>query len=230
MHGCWLFGVTAVVVSARSSLVPAATTAASSAGTVKAPDVRPPDVPSVSAWKGTDTGARDPLAVSLKSKVDLPPADPAGVIAESVKAAQARVVGPAVVVPRALDVSGSAPEPVVVRAVRGDVGVSSKRVLVGDGTVSVEAPDSASVGSGRDVPASVTVEVLASDVASKIGSQGVGFTVARADGVTGPGRVRVRVDVRRLALGFGADWEHRARFVRWPACVLTTPEIGRAHV
>ncbi len=77
-------------------------------------------------------------------------------------------------------------------------------------------------------PASVGVDVLdTTPTASTKGRHGskIAFQVARADGKTGNGKVRVDVDYTSLIAAEGGDYAQRMQLVQGPPCMLTTPDL-----
>jgi RHS repeat-associated protein len=80
-------------------------------------------------------------------------------------------------------------------------------------------------------PARVRVEVVDHAATLRAGVRGLLMRVGRADGATVTGSVKLAVDYRSFATGYGADWASRLRLEALPACALSTPErrecVGR---
>ncbi|WP_147312468.1 polymorphic toxin-type HINT domain-containing protein [Thermomonospora umbrina] len=70
----------------------------------------------------------------------------------------------------------------------------------------------------------VQVQMLDRKTAGRAGVQGVLFTVGRVDGGRAAGRITVGLSYSGFASAFGGSYGSRLRLVRYPACVLTTPE------
>ena len=71
---------------------------------------------------------------------------------------------------------------------------------------------------------------MASHAASlAAGVDGAVFSVARADGGTASGKVRVRLDYRGFASAYGGGFGSRLRLVSLPACALSTPRRPACH-
>ena len=75
-------------------------------------------------------------------------------------------------------------------------------------------------------PTRLRVEMLSRDNATRAGVDGVVVRVQRADGVTKPGAVALRVDYSAFREAYGGDWAGRLRLVRLPECALTTPSAA----
>ncbi|UWE07846.1 RHS repeat domain-containing protein [Actinacidiphila bryophytorum] len=73
-------------------------------------------------------------------------------------------------------------------------------------------------------PSSVKVKVLAHQDATKLGVNGVLFTVGTAAG--GAGDVQVGLDTTAFGQAYGGNYASRLHLVRLPACALTTPELA----
>ncbi|MFI0940776.1 RHS repeat-associated core domain-containing protein [Streptomyces sp. NPDC021020] len=73
-------------------------------------------------------------------------------------------------------------------------------------------------------PGSVEVTVLPHGDATKLGVNGVVFSVASALG--GSGDVQVGVDAGSFAPAYGGNYASRLKLVRLPACALTTPDVA----
>ena len=72
----------------------------------------------------------------------------------------------------------------------------------------------------------VTVGIAPHATASALGVHGVIFTVARADGRAGAGRVHVSLDYSAFADAYGGNYASRIHLVELPACALTTPQLA----
>ncbi|MFI5484236.1 ricin-type beta-trefoil lectin domain protein [Micromonospora echinaurantiaca] len=72
-------------------------------------------------------------------------------------------------------------------------------------------------------PQSVRVQVREQATAKAAGVTGALLTLARTDGVSQPGRVRIRIDYSAFANAFGGDFAGRLRLVELPACAVSTP-------
>jgi hypothetical protein len=75
----------------------------------------------------------------------------------------------------------------------------------------------------------VTVGMASQAAASALGVRGVVFTVARADGRAGSGRVHVSLDYSAFADAYGGNYAARIHLVELPACALTTPQLARCR-
>jgi len=105
-------------------------------------------------------------------------------------------------------------------------GRAGARVTVAGGPVSVAGVLTETAGVVSGPPSRVRVEVLGRDAATTAGVNGVLLRLARADGVAAPGSVVLEMDVSGFAGAFGGDWASRLRLFRYPACVLTRPEVA----
>jgi RHS repeat-associated protein len=74
-------------------------------------------------------------------------------------------------------------------------------------------------------PSSVQVRTLGDDARTQLGQAPMVFTVARADGMPGQGPVAVSVNYSGFRDAFGGNYAERLDLVRYPACVLTTPDL-----
>jgi RHS repeat-associated protein len=70
------------------------------------------------------------------------------------------------------------------------------------------------------------VRVFPHQAAADLGIRGTVFTVARADGAAGFGRVHVSFDYAAFRDAYGGDYAARLRLVELPACALTTPAVA----
>ncbi len=77
---------------------------------------------------------------------------------------------------------------------------------------------------GASSPTAVEVAVQDRKTAQRAGVDGTLLTVARADGRTTTGTVKVSVDYEPFAAAYGGDYASRLRLVQYPACVLTSPD------
>ncbi|MGW1228320.1 polymorphic toxin-type HINT domain-containing protein [Streptomyces sp. NPDC002530] len=77
---------------------------------------------------------------------------------------------------------------------------------------------------GTTSPRSVRLSVLDRKKAVAAGVDGPLMTVARSDGATGSGPVRVSLDYGDFAQAYGGGYGSRLRLVTYPECVLTTPD------
>ncbi|MEV8248431.1 polymorphic toxin-type HINT domain-containing protein [Streptomyces rochei] len=77
---------------------------------------------------------------------------------------------------------------------------------------------------GASSPTAVEVAVQDRKTAQRAGVDGTLMTVARADGRTTTGTVKVSVDYAPFAAAYGGDYASRLRLVQYPACVLTSPD------
>ncbi|MEQ0558838.1 RHS repeat-associated core domain-containing protein [Amycolatopsis sp. NEAU-NG30] len=75
---------------------------------------------------------------------------------------------------------------------------------------------------------SVRVEVLAKADADRAGVQGMLVRLSKLRGDTG-GPLDFDVDYRSFASAYGGDYRGRLRLVRYPACVLTTPDVPQCR-
>ncbi|MCM0674805.1 ricin-type beta-trefoil lectin domain protein [Micromonospora phytophila] len=66
--------------------------------------------------------------------------------------------------------------------------------------------------------------------AQAAGVSGALLTLSRADGVSQPGRARIRIDYSQFANAFGGDYAGRLRLVELPACAVSTPAKGSCRV
>jgi RHS repeat-associated protein len=71
----------------------------------------------------------------------------------------------------------------------------------------------------------VAVSMTSQAAAARLGVRGVVFSVARADGSAGPGRVHVSVDYGSFADAYGGSYASRLHLVELSACALTTPQV-----
>ena len=76
------------------------------------------------------------------------------------------------------------------------------------------------------VPGSVQVTTLGDAVRQQLGGVPMVFTVTRADGGAGNAPVAVSVDYRGFRDAYGGNYAERLELVRYPACVLTTPQFA----
>ncbi|MGD0603158.1 MAG: RHS repeat-associated core domain-containing protein [Streptosporangiaceae bacterium] len=74
-----------------------------------------------------------------------------------------------------------------------------------------------------------TVGMAAHATASALGVRGVVFTVSRADGRAGTGRVHVSLDYAAFADAYGGNYAARLHLVELPGCALTTPRLARCR-
>jgi YD repeat-containing protein len=70
----------------------------------------------------------------------------------------------------------------------------------------------------------VEVSTLDPTAVDRIGGRSIGFQLRRGDGGQASGPVQVRVDTSSIADEFGGGFAARLRLVRYPGCVLSTPE------
>ncbi len=78
---------------------------------------------------------------------------------------------------------------------------------------------------GLPAPGLVRVSVVGSERAQRAGLGLFGFSVSNARaGTGGESAVRVSMDYDDFRYAFGGDWADRLQLVRYPACVLTTPD------
>src|ERR1039457_5572924 len=75
----------------------------------------------------------------------------------------------------------------------------------------------------------VTAGMASHATASALGVRGIVFTVSRADGRAGPGRVHVSLDYSVFAGAYGGNYASRIHLVELPACALTTPQLARCR-
>ncbi|MEV5573914.1 polymorphic toxin-type HINT domain-containing protein [Spirillospora sp. NPDC052269] len=103
----------------------------------------------------------------------------------------------------------------------------------GTSPVSVTAPGQTSsekkpLKAGGAAAGQVQVTILDQAAVDKAGVKGVVFTVGRTDqpasGTGKPGAVGVRLDYSGFAQAFGGAYGTRLRLLRYPGCVLTTPQ------
>ncbi|MFI7024753.1 RHS repeat-associated core domain-containing protein [Micromonospora sp. NPDC049900] len=100
----------------------------------------------------------------------------------------------------------------------------------GDLPVTVSAVEPEGIGARRDAgPEVVSVRVFDRAATARAGVQGVLFSLGRADGKPGTGRVSVGVDYSGFAHAFGGDWASRLRLVQRPACAATTPQLPQCQ-
>lgn len=76
---------------------------------------------------------------------------------------------------------------------------------------------------GETSPTAVRVSVLDHKKSGLAGVDGALITVSRADGGEKSAPVKVSLDYSDFAHAYGGSYGSRLRFVRYPACVLTTP-------
>nr|MDT0661638.1 polymorphic toxin-type HINT domain-containing protein [Micromonospora sp. DSM 115978] len=95
---------------------------------------------------------------------------------------------------------------------------------VGSLPVAVAAPTASDAAVRKAAPSGVRVEVLDRAATARAGVQGMLLRIDRADGVTGPGEVKISVDYQAFATAYGADWASRLRIVSLPGCALFTPQ------
>ena len=91
----------------------------------------------------------------------------------------------------------------------------------------VSAPGAASRSASEadsELPSRVRVELLDRKRAEDLNVHGLLLRVDRADGDTTAGSTEVVVDYTAFRAAYGAGYGKRLRFVRYPACVLTTPK------
>ncbi|MDQ1698389.1 MAG: hypothetical protein QOG34_252, partial [Frankiaceae bacterium] len=79
--------------------------------------------------------------------------------------------------------------------------------------------------SSAAAPASVRVVTLGDTARHQLGDAPMVFTLARADGGSGRAPVAVSVDYSGFRDAYGGNYAERLELVRYPACVLTTPEL-----
>ena len=118
-------------------------------------------------------------------------------------------------------VAAKAPAP---SKVAGRVRAGSLPVWVGR---PVSAPGAASRSASEtesELPSRVRVELLGRQQAEALNVHGLLLRVDRADGDTDAGSTEVVVDYTSFRGAYGAGYGRRLRFVRYPACVLTTPK------
>ena len=87
------------------------------------------------------------------------------------------------------------------------------------------APSAPATASGEAV-GSVTLRTLDPGVVNGMGGRFIGFTVQRTDGVPAVGPVSVQVDYSSIANAFGGGFADRVSLLRYPACILTTPDTA----
>jgi RHS repeat-associated protein len=75
------------------------------------------------------------------------------------------------------------------------------------------------------VPGLVRVTTLDQAARHQLGDAPMVFTVDRADAGTGAGPVAVSVDYAGFRNAYGGNYAERLQLTRYPACVLTTPEL-----
>ncbi|GIJ62977.1 polymorphic toxin-type HINT domain-containing protein [Virgisporangium aurantiacum] len=104
-------------------------------------------------------------------------------------------------------------------------GASSTRVSVAPAgqRAAAQAAGPVTVTAAAGAPAAVTVDVLGQADSARAGIRGVLVRLARADGVTGNGRVNVAVSYKDFATAYGGDWSSRLRLVSLPECAVTSP-------
>jgi hypothetical protein len=85
-------------------------------------------------------------------------------------------------------------------------------------------PVSVGRGASPSAPTRVRAEVLAPEVATRLGVPGMVLRLSRVDGGVGAGPVSVEVDYSGLRDAFGGDWARRLTLLRLPACAATAPE------
>ena len=88
---------------------------------------------------------------------------------------------------------------------------------VGDLPIAVAA-------AGGDVPQEVDVAVAAPQDAAQLSDAGIVFSLSEADPAVDDVAVQVEVDYSAAAQVLGAGWAGRAQLVRYPACVLDSPQ------
>lgn len=76
----------------------------------------------------------------------------------------------------------------------------------------------------------VLVTTLDPAVVNRGGGRYLGFRIVRDDGAATAGEVAVRLDYSSVASAFGGDFATRAQLFRYPACVLTTPQVPACRV
>jgi RHS repeat-associated protein len=74
-------------------------------------------------------------------------------------------------------------------------------------------------------PSSVRVTTLGDAARQQLGNAPMVFTVARADAGSGSAPVAVSVDYAGFRDAYGGNYAERLQLVRYPACVLTTPDV-----
>ena len=74
-------------------------------------------------------------------------------------------------------------------------------------------------------PSSVKITTLGDAARQQVGGAPMVFTVDRADGAGGTGPVAVSVNYAGFRDAYGGNYAERLELVRYPACVLTTPEL-----
>jgi RHS repeat-associated protein len=81
-----------------------------------------------------------------------------------------------------------------------------------------------SAATAGTTPSRVHVELLDQSQSARAHRPGVLLRLARTDGATDTGRVRVSLDYAAVRNAYGADWATRLRLVALPACALSTPD------
>ncbi|MBA2806747.1 hypothetical protein E0500_004580 [Streptomyces sp. KM273126] len=75
-----------------------------------------------------------------------------------------------------------------------------------------------------EAPEEAQVRVLDRKATSRLGIDGLVFTVARADGDPAAASLGTTVDYSSFADAYSGNWSSRLRLIRLPECALTTPE------
>jgi RHS repeat-associated protein len=94
-----------------------------------------------------------------------------------------------------------------------------------DGLPAPAGLDTWAPNTSAGAPASVQVTTLGDAARAQVGNAPMAFTVTRADGGSGSGPVAVSVNYSGWRDAYGGNYAERLELVRYPACVLTTPDI-----
>ena len=104
------------------------------------------------------------------------------------------------------------------------VRLSGNETLVGELPLTFSQPAStATTPSGK--PVAVRVQVLDEATRKASGAKAVLVALSRADGVTQPCRLHVRLNYTGFANAYGGDYANRVGLDQYPACVLKTPQV-----
>jgi RHS repeat-associated protein len=79
---------------------------------------------------------------------------------------------------------------------------------------------------GAVAPRTVGVSVASRNATTATGTDGMVFSVRRADGSASGASVHVSVDYSSFAYAYGGDYASRLRLVELPSCALTTPQVA----
>lgn len=104
----------------------------------------------------------------------------------------------------------------------GVVPVSGEETLVGELPLTFSQPKTPAAASAG-TPTIVQVKVLDEAARKASGATAILVALSRADGVSQPCRLHVRVNYTGFSNAYGGDYANRIVLDEYPACVLTTP-------